>query len=282
MGRNGIFSDPNWFYILYGVFFAGCFLGVVIETLWCMLRYHKIESRKGLVIGPFNLVYGFGAVLMTITLYPLREARDLWIFACGTLIGGVYEYVCSVVQEKTVGTISWNYSRFPLNFNGRINLLYCFFWGILALVWVHDIYPPLFRLIERIPLTVGIVLTWVGCVFFALDTVLSAMVINRERMRRQSPEKLSHGTYGRFLDKWYPSERVVRIYPNMHFDTMKNSKLEALSEKQLVQTIEKLNAAQRQKLRAIVGKFRDNADVSEDTEPDGAKDSITKERHEEG
>ena len=185
------------------------------------------------------------------------------------------------MQEKTVGTISWNYSRFPLNFNGRINLLYCFFWGILALVWVHDIYPPLFRLIERIPLTVGIPLTWVGCVFFALDNVLSAMVINRERMRRQSPEKLSHGTYGRFLDKWYPSERVVRIYPNMHFDTMKNSKFEALSEKQLVQAMEKLNAAQRQKLRAIVGKFRDNADVSEDTEPDGAKDSITKERHEE-
>ncbi len=75
---------------------------------------------------------------------------------------------------------------------------------------------------------------------------------------------------------------MVRIYPNMHFDTMKNSKLEALSEKQLVQAIEKLNAAQRQKLRAIVGKFRDNADVSENTEPDGAKDSITKERHEEG
>ena len=108
------------------------------------------------------------------------------------------------------------------------------------------------------------------------------MVINRERMRRQSPEKLSHGTLGRFLDKWYPSKRVVRIYPNMHFDTMQNSKLETMSEKQLMQAIEKLNAAQRQKIRAMVAKFRENAEAFIDTDPDGAKDSITKERHGKG
>ena len=255
MGNHGIFSEPNWFYILYGVFFVGCFLGVVIETLWCMLRYHKIESRKGLVIGPFNLVYGFGAVLMTIALYPLREARDLWIFACGSIIGGVYEYVCSVVQEKTVGTISWNYSRFPLNLHGRINLLYCFFWGILALLWVHDVYPPLHGLIIRVPLTWGIVLTWVGLVFFTLNTILTAMVINRERMRRQCPEKLSDGWLGKFLDKRYPTARVVRIFPNMHFDTMKNSKLDVLSENQIFQAIEKLNATQKQRVREVVTRF---------------------------
>lgn len=260
MGIDGIFNNQNWFYILYGVFFAGCFLGVVLETFWCIFRYHKIESRKGLVIGPFNLVYGFGAVLMTITLYPLRETRDLWIFACGTLIGGMYEYACSVIQEKTVGTISWNYSRFSLNLHGRINLLYCFFWGLLALLWVHDVFPPLYRLIERIPLPVGIVLTWLGVLFFTLDTILTALVINRERLRRQSPEKLKNDTIGRFLDRRYPTERVVRIFPNMHFDTMKNSNLEEMKEKQLVQSIQKLNAAQRQRLRKIIAHFRDNPD----------------------
>ena len=92
------------------------------------------------------------------------------------------------------------------------------------------------------------------------------MVINRERMRRQCPEKLSDGRFGRFLDKRYPTARVVRIFPNMHFDTMKNSKLEALSEKQLVQAIEKLNAAQRQKLRAIVARFREENNTIEYTE----------------
>ena len=116
------------FYKLFWIFVIGCFIGVVIETLWCLIRYRKLESRKGLVWGPFNLVYGFGALVMTLGLYPLRDNRDLFIFAAGALLGGVFEYVCSVVQEKITGTISWDYRNFPLNLHGRINLLYCFFW----------------------------------------------------------------------------------------------------------------------------------------------------------
>ena len=79
-------------YKLFWIFAFGCFLGVVIETLWCIFRYHKLESRKGLVWGPFNLVYGFDALAMTLGLYPIRDCRDLLIFAAGSVIGGVFEY----------------------------------------------------------------------------------------------------------------------------------------------------------------------------------------------
>ena len=127
MQTEGSFADEMNFYKLFWIFVIGCFLGVVIETLWCLIRYRKLESRKGLVWGPFNLVYGFGALVMTRGLYPLRNNRDLFIFAAGALLGGVFEYICSVVQEKVTGTISWDYRNFPLNLHGRINLLYCFF-----------------------------------------------------------------------------------------------------------------------------------------------------------
>ena len=128
MQTEGSFADGMNFYKLFWIFVIGYFLGVVIETLWCLIRYRKLESRKGLVWGPFNLVYGFGALVMTLGLYPLRDNRDLFIFAAGALLGGVFEYICSVVQEKVTGTISWDYRNFPLNLHGRINLLYCFFW----------------------------------------------------------------------------------------------------------------------------------------------------------
>ena len=37
---------------------AGSFAGVVVEMLWAFARYGIIESRRGLVYGPFNLLYG--------------------------------------------------------------------------------------------------------------------------------------------------------------------------------------------------------------------------------
>lgn len=131
MMSDASFAQGLNFYKLFWVFFLGCFLGVVIETIWCLLRYRKLESRKGLVWGPFNLVYGFGALVITVGLYPLRDSCDLFVFVAGSLLGGIFEYVCSVIQEKVTGTISWDYKDFPLNLNGRINLLYYFFWAFL-------------------------------------------------------------------------------------------------------------------------------------------------------
>ena len=204
------------FYKLFWVFTIGCFIGVVIETFWCLLLYRKLESRKGLVWGPFNLVYGFGALVMTLGLYPLRESRDLFIFAVGTILGGVFEYICSVVQEKIVGTVSWDYRDFPLNLNGRIHLLYCFFWGILALLWVKDLFPRLTWLIEQIPNEIGIPLTWFGVVFFIIDSIHSALVVYRMNERQGGNAETNR--FWNFFDRHYPDEKVRKIYPNMKFN----------------------------------------------------------------
>ena len=209
------FAQGLGFYKLFWIFLIGCFIGVVIETLWCVFRYHKLESRKGLVWGPFNLVYGFGALAMTLGLYPIREKRDLLIFAVGAVIGGVFEYLCSVVQEKLVGTVSWDYSDFPLNLHGRINLLYCFFWGILALLWVKDSFPRLEWLIGKIPAEIGIPLTWFGVVFFIIDTIHSALVVYRMNERQNGSYRNTR--FWKFIDKHYPDEKVRKIYPNMQF-----------------------------------------------------------------
>lgn len=210
------------FYKLFWIFMIGCFLGVVLETIWCVLRFHHIESRTGLVYGPFNLVYGFGAVIMTVSLFKLVGQRDLWIFLAGTIIGGAYEYICSFIQEKMLGTISWNYEDFPLNLNGRINLLYCFFWGILALLWVRDIYPKMSHLIEKIPNTYGKALTFACMAFMLVNTFMSAGVVYRMVKRQEGVAPKS--VIGMYIDNAYPDERVKKIYPNMQFDLEKINK----------------------------------------------------------
>ena len=215
-------SDEFGFYKLFWIFVIGCFLGVVIETLWCMLRYHKIESRKGLVWGPFNLVYGFGALVMTLGLQPVMDEKTIHLFCVGAILGGAYEYICSVVQEKTVGTVSWDYTNFPLNLHGRINVIYCFFWGILALFWGKELYPLMSDWIAHIPVSVGIPLTKFGILFFVIDTLHSACVVYR--MNDRLDGNPSAHKFWRFYDRFYPDEKVRKIYPNMKFGCTLNAK----------------------------------------------------------
>lgn len=208
-------KDTLTTYQLFWIFFIGCFLGVALESIWCVLRNKRIESRTGLVYGPFNLVYGFGALLMTLLLSRLAGRRDLWIFACGALIGGLYEYLCSVVQETLFGTVSWDYGNFPLNLHGRINLLYCFFWGLLALVWVKDFLPRVCALIARIPPAVGHPLALACFVFMVFNSILSACVVYR--MQQRHAHIAPSCALWRRIDRRYPDERVEKIYPNMKF-----------------------------------------------------------------
>ena len=89
----------------------------------------------------------------------------------GTVLGGAYEYACSIFTELVFGTVFWDYSKLPFNLGGRINLLFCFFWGIAAVVWLKIIYPKLSNLIEKIPIKTGNILTWIPVSYTHLVSV---------------------------------------------------------------------------------------------------------------
>ena len=207
------FAKGNNFYKLFWIFFIGCFLGVAIETIWCLIKLGHIESRQGLVYGPFNLVYGFGAIAMTLVFSRMRKTNIFIIFILGALLGGVYEYVCSMVQQALTGTVSWDYGEYAVNLNGRISLLYCIFWGILAVLWCKVLYPFISTLIEKIPNKIGIILTWVLLVFMIFNSVISTMAVYR--MQNRSKNIPPSNKIEQLLDERFNDERMKRIYPNM-------------------------------------------------------------------
>lgn len=204
------FASGLNFYKLFWVFFCGSFLGVVLETIWCLITRGHFESRTGLIYGPFNLVYGFGALLMTVSLIWLSGKRDLYIFLAGSVLGAAFEYLCSYVQQTLFGTVSWDYSQFPLNFHGRVNMLYSLFWGLLALLWVKDLYPFMSKWIERIPNSWGRSVTWILLVFMVFDTLISAVAVGRMSARNKGVP--ARNGVEQFLDVHYSDERLNRIY----------------------------------------------------------------------
>ncbi|MCM1183351.1 MAG: putative ABC transporter permease [Roseburia sp.] len=211
--REGkVFAEGCDFYKIFLLFMIGAFLGDITETIFCRLTAGEWMSRSSVVWGPFSIVWGLGVAGVTALLYRYRNRSDSFLFCVGTLLGGVYEYVCSVFTEIVFGTVFWDYSQMPFNLGGRINLLFCFFWGIAAVVWFKLLYPPLSKMIERIPMRYGKIATWALVVFMAGNMLVSSLALTRYDQRSRGIE--AEQGWQVTMDARFGDARMERIYPN--------------------------------------------------------------------
>lgn len=213
--RLNHFAQGLNIYKILLVCIAGSFAGVVVEMLWAFARYGVIESRRGLVYGPFNLLYGAGAVLLTLALYKYRNRGRLWSFCGGFIVGSVLEYFCSWAQEALLGSRSWDYSNMPLNLNGRICLTYSVFWGLLGILWIKDLYPRMAKWILKISNKAGRPLTVAFSVFMAVNIIVTCVAVGRWSQRVEG--KPAANSFWEAVDERFPDERMERIFANMSF-----------------------------------------------------------------
>ena len=215
-GASGVFAEGCSFYKLVSLFFIGAFLGDIVETIFCYATTGILMSRSSVVYGSFSIVWGLGCALLTAILYQYKDKSDRYIFVAGTVLGGAYEYICSVFTELVLGTVFWDYSAIPFNLGGRINLLFCFFWGIAAVVWLKLIYPFMSDLIEKIPKKAGTIGCNLFICFMIVNMAVSAIALGRytERNTKEALAGAPSGTIATFFDSHFPDERIERIYPN--------------------------------------------------------------------
>lgn len=224
------FAQGMTFYKLFWVFFIGCFAGVVLETIYCLIQRGHYESRVGLIYGPFNLVYGVGALCLSGALYRFRNRGRVFSFVGGFIVGSVVEYACSWFQEVCFGSTSWDYSSMPYNLNGRICLLYSIFWGILGIFWIKDIYPRMAKWILKIPNKVGKPLTWALLVFMVFNSVMTLFTSLRWSARRAGMP--AGNAFEAYLDEHYPDERMQKIFANAEFTEDRKARMHDEQESQ--------------------------------------------------
>ncbi|MEG1705809.1 MAG: putative ABC transporter permease [Clostridia bacterium] len=208
--KENIKNNLN-FLKLFWLFFIGCFAGVIVETLWCIITNGYFESRTALILEPLNPIYGFGAVLITLCFSKLKN--NIIIFVGCMFVGGIFEYLCSLFQETIFGTVSWYYSADSLGIFERTSLIYCIFWGILGIVWVNFIYPYFSKLIDKILKKVGNKLTYVLIAIVTFDCIFSSGAVYRQSQRRKNIEATN--IIDEFYDKNYNDNVLKIIYPKM-------------------------------------------------------------------
>ncbi len=210
--KHRVFAEGCSAAKLFCIFLIGAFLGDLVETVFCRVTMGVWMSRSSVVWGPFSIVWGLALALATLLLYNYREKSDGFIFIFGTVIGGVYEYLCSVFTELLFGRVFWDYSKLPFNLGGRVNLLYCFFWGIAAVLWLKKLYPPLSNLIEKIPKRLGNTMAWLLLAFMLCNISVSVLALTRSAQREEGLE--AEQTWQQWMDQAYSDELLRQIYPN--------------------------------------------------------------------
>ena len=196
---------------LVWLFFIGCLLGDITETIFCRITAGVWMSRSSLVWGPFSIVWGFAIAAVTDLLYKYKDRSDRFLFLMGTALGGAYEYLCSVLSEMVFGTVFWDYSEIPFNLGGRINLLYCFFWGFAAVAWFKIFYPPVSRMIEKVPVKIGKIITWILIVFMLADGIVSSAALARYNARSNGVE--ASNSFESWVDEHFDDGRMAQVYP---------------------------------------------------------------------
>lgn len=203
---------------LFFIFLIGSVFGAIYEDIYVYFStlyatgHGEWMVHRGVIYGPFNVIYGFGAALMCWLLLRKKYSNGQ-IFLYSALLGGIVEYLLSFFQELVIGTRSWDYSGYFLNFNGRTTLPIMALWGAMGLLLVKVIYPRLSLLIERIPSRVGETIFWVLLIFMIFDMLISWSALFRQTLRHNNvPSKTP---IGKFFDAVYPDSRLEKAYPNM-------------------------------------------------------------------
>ncbi len=211
-----IFAEGICFDKLIWVFLISSFLGALIEMVYCNYKGAGWMNRSSLLYGQFSIVWGIGAVLLTVSLRKFTGGKTKNIFrtfVAGFFIGGVYEYFCSIFTELFFGTVFWDYSNMPLNIGGRTNVLYCVFWGLLGVIWTRILYPPMSRQIEKLPVLWGKIITWIIIAVMRCNILLTATAMVRYTDRQTSPKP--DNIIEELVDKHFDDELMEQRWPNM-------------------------------------------------------------------
>ena len=197
---------------IFLIFMIGSIIGYIVEMIVALVQEGHLESRQGVIYGPFTPIYGVGIVIYYLAFQKIKTRDKKKIFLISMLLGGTVEYLFSFLQEKIFGTVSWDYSNWILNINGRTTLIHCTYWGLAGLLYIWLIEPLIPKIENIIQKNSVKILTGGVAILMVFNITISSMAAIRQKERKYNIEATS--SIDAFLDKNYPDEYMNKIFAN--------------------------------------------------------------------
>lgn len=189
------------------LFLLGSFLGYLIEFLEHLIKKGEFLSKPGLWFGPLKPIYGIGLILITLTLFKIRNLNIFFLFIISMVIGTIFEYLCALFQEKCFSTYTWSYH------GNKIAWPYSIAWGILSILWIRILFPIYLRLWTFLNNDLCFKISILIAIFLTLDIILTSLIIKRYASRKK--KKKATSKIDKILDKYFSNQKVEQKFPNL-------------------------------------------------------------------
>ncbi|MHC5227018.1 putative ABC transporter permease [Enterococcus sp. LJL99] len=227
-------------------FITYSFIGWLWESFYCSIKAKHFVYR-GFLLGPYCPVYGFG-VTAVLLLVPEHVGSLLNLYFNVVVIVTVIEYITSWLLEKLFNMTLWNYSKIPMNIDGRVAVPVSLFWGVGCVLLIKVINPNIQDMIHDFVSATNGIGPIVLFVIFMID-VISTLIftettkkevesvvdnsdpenasIKEYRMKHlfnnEKPsavrERILHSLKSKPMKiRHYTLSRIVKNYPNIIFN----------------------------------------------------------------
>lgn len=149
-------SDVNR-YIIYFMMYS--VIGWLYEVFLDVVIYDNGFENRGILYGPYCVIYGTGALIFIFCLRKLKDKQIMvgcvdvsafLVFIGIIVICTVVELIGSYIMEAITGSWMWDYTRFAFNFEGRIALNPSLRFGVGGMVFLYILQPLFEKWVDRL------------------------------------------------------------------------------------------------------------------------------------
>lgn len=166
--------DLPYDYILY--FYIYSFFGWLVESIYCSALEQKIINR-GFLNGPICPVYGVGALVVILGLYPYKD-NIVAVFLLSIILTSTVEYITGTILEKIFKTSWWDYSKHKFNIQGKVCLLNSILFGILSVIIIEIVHPSIVDIIDESNKYILYIILIFAIITTIIDLIITAKALN--------------------------------------------------------------------------------------------------------
>jgi len=209
-----ILSSPWILVDLFILYVVWSLLGVVLEGLYTRFTLGEWQTHVVSMIGPFCIIYGFGACFIYVASFILQDCNLPVRFLAFAAIGTLFELLCGLLLLYGLGMKAWDYHGYFLEYKDVICFRMFIVWGLLGVAF-SMVCPALSSVLAKLHRQPFGIIAAVLSAVLVVDLIFTGVCIVRWKDRRKGIEASS--AVGKYIDTKYPDDYMQNRFIEWRF-----------------------------------------------------------------